>query len=434
MRRDINMLVFKAVQAGKTTGRFWMAAAALLWAAGCAKPGGHPRQIDTAGEGSEPQAPMYRILPAELASMSEDWGVAKAVADKVGPKMQWVADIHLTVDKNIQQYVEQALAAAMTNFHPQAAWAIVEEVRTGAILAMASLPNSEPNRATGMVFEPGSIFKVGVVAAALNEGLIATNDLFDCENGAWTYDRKTVKDFHPYGVLDVTGILRKSSNIGAAKIAVQLGPKDLQSYLKSFGFGQTTALEVRDEESGVLNPPSKWSKISIARVAMGHEVAVTALQMLNMLCCIGNDGVLMKPHLVQKAVGQDGVILLENKPEALAQPITAQTAEQIRTMLTEVTCEGGTGTRGAVPGYEVAGKTGTAEKIVDGRYSESESVASFMGLLPAERPEIGIIVVLDNPQPLRTGSMSAAPVFAQIAAAVVGHLGIHNARTTDFRP
>lgn len=434
MRRDLRNPVSQTIQAGKTTGQFIMAAAAVYLLAGCANPSGHPSQNITKGGSSKPQAPMCRVLPAELASRAEEWGLSKAVIDKVGQKMQGGADIQLTLDKNIQQYVEQALEAAMTNFHPQAAWAIVEEVRTGAILAMASLPNSEPNRATGMVFEPGSIFTVGVVAAALNEGRIATNDLFDCENGSWTYGGKPVKDFHPYGILDVTGILRKSSNIGAAKIAVQLGPKDLQNYLKSFGFGRTTGLEVTDEESGALNPPSKWSKVSLVRLAMGHEVAVTALQMLNVLCCIGNDGLLMKPHLVRQVVNKDGVILLKTKPEALGQPITARTAELMRLMLTEVTREGGTGTRAAVPGYNVAGKTGTAEKIVDGHYLESENIASFMGLLPAERPEIGIIVVLDNPRPLRTGSISAAPVFAQIAAAVAGHLGIHNARTTDSRP
>lgn len=426
MKRDLRNPVSQSIQAGKTTGQLIMAAAAVYLLAGCAKPSGHPCLSETAGEGSEPQALMCRVLPEVLASKAEKWGVAKAVSGKIGHDIQGGVEIHLTLDKNIQQYVEQAIEAAMTNFHPQAAWAIVEEVRTGAILAMASLPNSGPNRATGMVFEPGSIFKVGVVAAALNEGRVATNDLFDCENGSWTYGGKPVRDFHPYGVLDVTGIFRKSSNIGAAKIAAKLGPKDLHRYLKSFGFGRPTGLEVSGEENGILNPPSKWSKSGVVRVAMGHEVAVTALQMLNFLCCIGNDGVLMKPHLVSKVVDKDGVFLLENKPEALAQPITARTAEKMRAMLTEVTREGGTGTRGAVPGYNVAGKTGTAEKIVDGRYSENENIASFMGLLPAERPEIGIIVVLDNPQPLRTGSVSAAPVFTQIAEAAARYLDIQS--------
>ena len=346
------------------------------------------------------------------------------------------ADIYLTLDQNIQHFVEKALDAAMTNFHPEAAWAIVEEVRTGEILAMASRPaydlndynktdaDTRLNRAVGVNFEPGSVFKVGVVAAALNEGLISTNDLFFCENGMWFYANRPLRDFHPYGTLDVTGILRKSSNIGAAKIAVMLGEDRLHRYLTAYGLGKPTGLEVPGEESGLLHPRSKWTKVDITRVAMGHTVAVTALQMLNVMCCIGNDGFLMKSHLVRKVVDKNGVVLQENKPEALARPITERTAALMRRMLTEVTREGGTGTRGAVAGYNVAGKTGTAEKIVDGRYVKNANVSSFMGLLPAERPEIGIIVVLDNPQPLRTGGVTAAPVFAQIAAPVARYLDI----------
>jgi cell division protein FtsI (penicillin-binding protein 3) len=346
------------------------------------------------------------------------------------------ADIYLTLDQNIQYFVEKALDAAMTNFHPEAAWAIVEEVRTGAILAMASRPNynlneysetdadTHLNRALGVNFEPGSVFKVGVVAAALNEGLIATNDLFDCENGMWFYAGRPLRDFHPYGELDVTGILRKSSNIGAAKIAVMLGQERLHRYLTAYGLGKSTGLEVPGEEAGILNPLAKWAKIDITRVAMGHTVAVTALQMLNVMCCIGNDGFLMKNHIVKKVVDKNGVVLREMKPEALARPITERTAALMRSMLMEVTRPGGTGTRAAVKGYNVAGKTGTAEKIVAGHYVENANVSSFMGLLPAERPEIGIIVVLDNPQPFRTGGVTAGPVFAQIAAPVARYLDI----------
>ncbi len=346
------------------------------------------------------------------------------------------ADVYLTIDQNIQYFVEKALDAAMTNFHPEAAWAIVEEVRTGNILAMASRPaydlngynktaaDTRLNRAVGVNFEPGSVFKVGVVAAALNEGLVATNDLFDCENGMWFFAGRPLKDFHPYGTLDVTGILRKSSNIGAAKIAVMLGPERLHRYLKSYGLGRPTGIEVPGEESGILNPAEKWAKVDITRIAMGHTVAVTALQMLNVLCCIGNDGFLMKNHLVRKVVDKNGAVLLENKPEALARPITERTAALMRQMLTEVTREGGTGTRASIKGYNVAGKTGTAEKIVDGHYVENANVSSFMGILPAERPEIGIIVVLDNPQPLRTGGVTAGPVFAKIAEPVARYLDI----------
>ena len=224
----------------------------------------------------------------------------------------------------------------------------------------------------------------------------------------------------------MTGILRKSSNIGTAKIAVMLGEERLLRYLSAFGFGRPTGIEISDEESGRLHPLSKWGKVDITRVAMGHTQTVTALQMLNMICCIGNDGSLMKPHLVEKVVGKGGEILMKKKPEVVAQPISVSTAKLMRNMLVEVTREGGTGTRAAVKDFNVAGKTGTAEKIKDGRYVANENVASFMGILPAERPEIGIIVVLDNPQPMRTGSVSAAPVFAQIAEAVVSHLGIRS--------
>ena len=348
------------------------------------------------------------------------------------------AEIELTLDDGIQHVVEKALDAAMTNYHPEAAWAIVEKVSTGEILAMASrsgkggneaggsLQSASANLAVGAIFEPGSIFSVGVIAAAINEGLISTNDLFDCENGEWSYEGKPLKDFHPYGTLDVTGILRKSSNIGTAKIAVMLGEERLLRYLSAFGFGRPTGIEISDEESGRLHPLSKWGKVDITRVAMGHTQTVTALQMLNMICCIGNDGSLMKPHLVEKVVGKGGEILMKKKPEVVAQPISVSTAKLMRNMLVEVTREGGTGTRAAVKDFNVAGKTGTAEKIKDGRYVANENVASFMGILPAERPEIGIIVVLDNPQPMRTGSVSAAPVFAQIAEAVVSHLGIRS--------
>lgn len=354
------------------------------------------------------------------------------------------ADIYLTLDENIQFFTEKALDAAMTNFNPSAAWAIVESVRTGEILAMASRPaydlnqfnkttaDTRLNRAVGINYEPGSVFKVGVVAAALNEGLIATNQLFDCENGMWYYAGRPLRDFHPYGILDVTGILRKSSNIGAAKIAILLGEERLYRYLKNFGLGTPTGLEVPGEEPGLLHPVRRWSNLSITRIAMGHEVAVTAMQMLNVLCCLGNDGFLMQPYLVSKVVDKNGVTLQENKPRAVARPVSERTAILMRKMLTEVTLTGGTGTRAAIPGYLVAGKTGTAEKIVDGRYSKTENVSSFVGMFPADKPEIGIIVVLDNPHPLRTGGVTAGPVFAEIAAPIARYMDIPSMDAEDW--
>ena len=347
------------------------------------------------------------------------------------------ANVFLTLDQNVQYFTEKALEWGIAEFNAQAAWAIVQEVRTGAILAMASRPAFDlnefnrtglevrRNRPIAYNFEPGSIFKLGVVAAAINEGIVGTNDVFDCEMGQWRHGARVLRDYRPHGRLDVTGIMRKSSNIGTAKIALMLGDKTFHRYLAGFGLGRRTGIELPGEEAGILHPLPRWTRQSAISVAMGHEVSVTALQMLNVMSCIGNNGYLMRPHVVQKVVDKNGVVLEEARPEVVARPITERTAAIMRRMLLEVTLEGGTGTRAAIPGYAVAGKTGTAEKVVDGRYVRNENVSSFIGMLPAERPEIAIIVVMDNPQPVhRTGGATAAPVFARIAAPTARYLDI----------
>jgi cell division protein FtsI (penicillin-binding protein 3) len=347
------------------------------------------------------------------------------------------ANVYLTIDQNVQYYTEKGLEWGLAEFNAHAGWSIVQEVRTGEILAMASRPAFDLNEfnKTGLEirrnlaiaynFEPGSIFKVSTVAAAINEGIVGTNDLFDCEMGRWRMGRRVLRDYSPHGLLDVTGILRKSSNIGTAKIAMMLGDETFHRYLTQFGIGRSTGIELPGEEAGILHPLSRWGKMSSASVSMGHEVSVTALQILGVLACIGNDGYMMRPRIVQKVVDKDGVVLEESKPEVVARPITERTAELMRKMLLEVTKDDGTGRRAAIPGYAVAGKTGTAEKVVDGRYVRNQNVASFIGLLPAERPQIAIIVVLDDPQPaLRTGGTTAAPVFAKIAEPVARYLDI----------
>lgn len=347
------------------------------------------------------------------------------------------ADVYLTLDQNVQYFVEKVLDAAMTNYNANACWAIVQKVRTGEILAMASRPAFDPNRynefdanarlnrTIGINYEPGSVFKVSVVAAALNDGIIDPSNVYNCENGRWFYGGRPLKDFSPNGELDVTGILKKSSNIGTAKIALELGPERLHHYLKEFGVGRKTGIELPGEEAGLLHPLKSWSGISITRVAMGHEVMVTALQMLNVMCTIGNDGYRMKPYIVRQVIDKNGILLKENIPEQVARPITERTASRMCRMLSAVTEKGGTGYRARIPGYEVLGKTGTAEKVVNGTYDSSANVASFMGLLPAERPEIGIIVVIDEPKgAARTGGSVAAPVFAQMAEPIARHLSI----------
>ncbi|MFH0881169.1 MAG: penicillin-binding protein 2 [Lentisphaerota bacterium] len=346
------------------------------------------------------------------------------------------ADVQLTLDQNIQYMVEKVLDAAMQEYRAKGAWAVVERVGTGEILALANRPaydlnlyRTTPtdkmlNRAIGYVFEPGSTFKVGVIAAALNEGTVTPEEIFDCENGAWHYMGRVLHDFHPYGNLSVADILKKSSNIGAAKVALTLGEARLEKYLRDFGFGCPTGLDLPGEEGGILFPRSKWSKLSMSRIPMGQGVGVTAMQMLNMLCCIANNGFLMKPYMAQSIVDAEGHTVARMDPEVVGHPIREDTARLMQKLLLRVTEEGGTGAKARVNGYPVAGKTGTAQKAIPGGYSSEANIASFMGFIPADNPEVGIMVIVDEPQPIHTGGQVAAPLFSAIASQVVRYLDI----------
>ncbi len=346
------------------------------------------------------------------------------------------ADVYLTVDQNLQYIVEKALDTTLAENQAKGAWAIVERVRTGEILAMACRPAYEPNdyrsatadsllnRAIGYVYEPGSTFKVATIAAALNEKTVTPDQVFDCENGLWYYAGRPLKDYHPCGLLSVADVLKKSSNIGAAKIAITLGERRLEEYLRAFGFGRTTGIDLPGEEAGILYDRSKWSALSISRIPMGQGVGVTSIQMLNALCAIANDGTMMKPTIVQRIVDAHGRTIREFVPEVAGKPIRTDTARLMQKLLVRVTEEGGTGTKARVDGYTVGGKTGTAQKAVAGGYSDELNIASFMGFIPAEDPELAIIVVVDEPKLIHTGGQVAAPAFREIASQAVRYLDI----------
>ncbi|MCX7819382.1 MAG: penicillin-binding protein 2 [Kiritimatiellae bacterium] len=346
------------------------------------------------------------------------------------------ATVELTLDAVVQTVVEDALDEAVRLHRPLGAWAIVLDVRTGEVLAMASRPAFDPNnygassldhhlnRAIGYVYEPGSTFKAATIAAALDAGVVRADTPFDCEHGVWYYRGRPLRDFHPYGQLTVAGIVQKSSNIGAAKIAVMLGDAALDTYLRNFGFGTRTGIELPGEESGILPPRRQWDSLTATRIAMGHSVAATALQMISALGAIGNGGVRMKPVIVRRVTDARGRTLHEFSPTAAATPLRADSARLMTELLVGVTAPEGTGRRAAVPGYRVAGKTGTAIKAGVGGYDHHRNIASFMGLIPADSPALGIIVVVDEPQPEHTGGVVAAPVFRQIAQDVVRYLGI----------
>lgn len=346
------------------------------------------------------------------------------------------ADVQLTLDQNLQYFVEKALDDALATNGAKGAWAIVQHVRTGEILAMASRPDydlnnfnavdadNRLNRAIGYTFEPGSVFKVIVYAAAFNEGILTPNEIFDCENGLWHYAGKPLRDYHPYGRLTTTEALKKSSNIAAAKIAIRLGEDRLYRYLKLFGIGTPTGINLPGEEGGILNPLKKWTKLSVTRIPMGHEVAVTSMQMLQAVNTIANGGEMMRPLVLKRVTNSKGEALSVPQPEAVGHPIRPETARLMARLLTEVT-EDGTGKRARVAGHSVAGKTGTAEKPGPGGYDAKRNLASFVGFLPAENPEVSIMVTFDEPHgDFRTGGAIAAPVFQAIAEQTVRYLDV----------
>jgi cell division protein FtsI (penicillin-binding protein 3) len=346
------------------------------------------------------------------------------------------ANVILTIDQNIQHVVEKTLDDLMNEQNAKAVWAIVTRVKTGEILAMASRPGFDLNdfravpeaaalnRALGCVYEPGSTFKAVVASAALNEKIVTPSRVFDCENGAWMYRNKILRDFHPYGNLTFADGVKKSSNIMMAKISLLLGEEQFYRYLRAFGLGAKLGVDLPGEEQGILHPVSRWSGISATRIAIGQGVAVTALQMVSIYGAIANDGFMMRPYVVSKVTATDGSTVYQRSPEVIGRPISHETAATMRVLLSRVTEEGGTGVRAAVEGYKVAGKTGTAQKPVNGGYSTTAYVGSFVGFLPAEDPEIALVVVVDEPQPFHTGGVVAAPAFSRIAGQTVRYLDI----------
>lgn len=248
--------------------------------------------------------------------------------------------------------------------------------------------------------------------------------MIDCERGRWMFRGRPLHDYSPHGVLSVADVLQKSSNIGSAKIAMMMPESQLEAYLRNFGIGRATGIDLPGEEEGILAPRSRWSAISVSRIAMGHEVAVTSLQLLNAVNAIANDGFLMEPYVIKRVTDSEGQILREGEPRIIGQPIRQDTARLMARLMARVTDEGGTGRNARMEGFRVAGKTGTAQKPIPGGYSDRLNIASFVGFLPAENPQISMVVVVDEPLPLRTGGAVAAPIFKRIADSAVRYLDI----------
>ena len=349
--------------------------------------------------------------------------------------------VHLTVDLNLQNIVENEIDAAVREYSPQKATIILMRPQTGEILAMANRPNFDlnerseakpeqmKNRAIIDMMEPGSTFKIVATSAALNEHKVRPDSTIFCENGIWNYGGKPLHDHKAYGDLSVQDILVKSSNIGAAKLALSIGEQKFYEYIRRFGFGDRTGVELPGEISGVIRPPQSWSKISITRIPMGHEVGVTPLQMAVAMATIANGGKLITPRIVKSITTEDGKTITTFSPTVLRQVVSPETAAQVGNALRGVVSDRGTAAAAAVPGFIISGKTGTAQKVdPHGGYEHGKYVVSFCGYLPADHPEFVGIVVLDdaktaNPE-LNYGGLVAGPIFSRIAEKAARYLDL----------
>ncbi len=346
-------------------------------------------------------------------------------------------NVVLTLDSVVQHIVESALAEAMEKHSPLSISSTVIRPRTGEILAVATLPNFDPNnpgaaaaearrnRVITDVAEPGSTFKIVVVSGALNDGIVRLNDVFDCEHGRFHFAGRVLHDHESYGALSVENIIAKSSNIGAAKIGIKLGQNRLYDYIRSYGFGMRTELPLMGEVGGIVHPVKRWSKVSIAQIPMGQGIAVTSLQMTMAVCAIANKGVLMRPMLVDRLEDRDHRVVAKYPPQRVRSVISETAAAQMVQALKMVVSPEGTAAKAALAHYTVAGKTGTAQKSGGPEgYLPGKYFASFVGFFPADNPEVCISVMMDEPKQGYYGGQIAAPVFRQIAERVANYLSI----------
>lgn len=338
-------------------------------------------------------------------------------------------NVTLTLDKNIQYLAEKELAKAVNDSRAKAGTVVVMDPQTGKVLAMANYPGFNPNahskypaavlrnRAIADSFEPGSTAKIFLLAAAIEEGLVSPRDMIDCEMGSYSIGGRTIHDTHKLGRTSVADVLKYSSNIGAAKIGGKLGQERLYRYLKGFGFGDRTGIDLPGETGGTLRDRSQWFAVDLANISFGQGMTASALQLASAVSAVANGGTLMKPYLVEKITDVDGNIIQHNTPQVRQRVISAGTAKTIAGMMEGVVAEGGTGTNAAVDGYRVAGKTGTAQKVdpLTRGYSVDKRTASFIGFAPLSNPKLTILVVIDEPKTSPYGGVVAAPAFSAIA-------------------
>jgi cell division protein FtsI (penicillin-binding protein 3) len=379
-------------------------------------------------------------------------GKPGAMVISVDARKKWFSDVEkqpepgenlvLTIDKNIQYIAEKELEQAIADTRAIAGTVIVENPHTGEILALANRPTFNPNlrkevtpeaqtnRAVSFPYEPGSTFKLVTISAALEEKITNPDEVFDCQMGSIVYNGMRIRDSKPHGLLPVWGVLAESSDVGSIKIALRLGEDRFYKYIRAYGFGQQTGIELPGETRGITKPVSRWSKVSIAAISMGQEIGITPLQLSSLISTFANDGVWIAPRIVigSAAPQSDPKAILQTvafHPGGSRRVISSYTAAEMRSMMQKVVLEG-TGRKAVLDGYSSAGKTGTAQKVdpATGAYSKTKYIGSFAGFAPVNNPQIVVAVILDSAVGLHQGGQVSAPVFHRIAQQVLEYLHV----------
>jgi cell division protein FtsI (penicillin-binding protein 3) len=354
----------------------------------------------------------------------------------------------LSLEKNIQYLTEKELKKGVTKAQAKGGIAVVMNPKSGEILALANQPtfnlnafkgtppSQRRNQAITDTFEPGSTFKTFLLAAALEEKKFSPSDMIFCENGSYRVGSHIIHDVHRYGWLTFQDVIKVSSNIGATKIGKKVGPKTFYAYIKKFGFGTETGIDLPGEVGAVVWPYQNWGEIEASNICFGQGITVTAIQMAAALGAIANDGRLMKPYLVQKILDQKGNPVKTTSPQPVRQVISPDTARLMRHLLVRVTEPGGTATTAAIDGLQVAGKTGTAQKVnpETRRYAPGKYLSTFMGFLPAEDPALVIVVMVDEPKGSHYGGVVAGPIFKAIAEQTLSLMGLKRLEPSSDSP
>jgi len=342
-------------------------------------------------------------------------------------------DVVLTIDETIQYIAERALDKMYHKYNAKGATIIVMDPSTGEIFAFAnrptynleeashSTPESRTNRAIVFTYEPGSAFKIVTTAAALQEGVIKETDKINCEHGAYRVANHVLHDHEPLGTITFKEVIEQSSNIGTTKVAQRLGPQRVYNYAHRFRFGLRTGIDLPGEAKGNLKPVRSWSKTSIGAIPIGQEVTVTPIQLLGAISTIANNGVYMRPFVVKYVKDSHDQIIKETKPQILDKVISTQTAMRVKAILQGVV-DHGTGVKAQIKGITVAGKTGTAQKVVGGVYSHGHFYATFIGFAPVDKPRLAAVVYFDDPHPAYYGGSVSAPVFSEVIGDALKYL------------